>query len=509
MKLVKFNTILLLMYLFLVACTQQAPQPTEEGADNGETAVSSEEPVQEDIDTIREITILYTNDEHGWMEGQSEDASAAHLMGLWQEVEGYTPDADGFILLSGGDMWTGPAISTWFEGKSMAEVMNEMGYMAAAVGNHEFDFGLDGLQARAEQSDFPFLSANIRYKSNGETPTDLGIEPYIIKTINDVEVGIIGLTTTDTPITTNPTNVTNFDFIHYETALREVVPQLQAEGAELILVPTHICRHELDSLAQHVDDLDIHLFGGGHCNELFASKEGNSILLTGGSGLSSYAQATILFDTATDTVVDANYDTIINSGGTPDPTIEAIISKWREEANIELNRIIGYSDSTILQRSPDMQTLITESWLLSYPSADVAITNLGGMRADLPAGDISLANIITVMPFDNVIIELTLTGQELINVLSNGPAAVGGIHRQGGQWVFNETNEPLELDATYSVLVNDFMYSGGDDYGMLAEFDSEGYDTAIQWRQPIIDWIETQNSSEERPLDISLLLQNP
>ena len=102
---------------------------------------------------LRELTILYTNDEHGWMEGMEPHQSAAHLFQLWQEQEGYSEEGP-FLILSGGDNWTGPAISTWSEGRSMVEVMNAMQYDASAVGNHEFDFGLDVIKARAEEADF-------------------------------------------------------------------------------------------------------------------------------------------------------------------------------------------------------------------------------------------------------------------------------------------------------------------------------------------------------------------
>jgi 2',3'-cyclic-nucleotide 2'-phosphodiesterase (5'-nucleotidase family) len=90
----------------------------------------------------RHLTILYTNDEHGWMEGMEPGQSAAHLYEMWQEEEGYYEDGP-FLILSGGDNWTGPAISTWTEGESMVAVMNAMHYDASAVGNHEFDFGLE------------------------------------------------------------------------------------------------------------------------------------------------------------------------------------------------------------------------------------------------------------------------------------------------------------------------------------------------------------------------------
>jgi 2',3'-cyclic-nucleotide 2'-phosphodiesterase (5'-nucleotidase family) len=96
--------------------------------------------------------VLYTNDEHGWMEGMGEDNGAANLMQLWRDREGYEPTAEHFILLSGGDNWTGPAISTWNQGESMVELMNTMGYEASAVGNHEFDFGLDAIRQRSAEA---------------------------------------------------------------------------------------------------------------------------------------------------------------------------------------------------------------------------------------------------------------------------------------------------------------------------------------------------------------------
>jgi 2',3'-cyclic-nucleotide 2'-phosphodiesterase (5'-nucleotidase family) len=451
-------------------------------------------------DTVRELTILYTNDEHGWMSGLQPEASAANLMGLWRTAEAYHPDGN-FLLLSGGDMWTGPAISTWFQGQSMAEVMNAMGYDAAAVGNHEFDFGLEALQARAAESAFPFLSANIRYKNDGTTPVDLGIRPFTIITVNDIQVGIIGLTTTRTSTTTNPVNITEFEFIDYETALREMVPQVREAGAEIIVVPAHICQASLEILAKDVADLGIALMGGGHCNELFATELNDIVLVEGGTAFASYAYANFQFDTASDTIVSVDYGVRSNSGGTADPVVESIVLRWQEEADAELNRTIGYSESGLLRRSQGMQSLITEAWLWAYPTADIAITNLGGMRADLTPGDITLADVVGVMPFDNVIVELLLTGEQVEVMLGQESAAIGGVYRDNFRWYLKATGEELDPDAFYSVLVNDFMYAGGDDYALLAIYDPDGYNTAINWRQPVIDWIMAQESSPDAPMD--------
>jgi 2',3'-cyclic-nucleotide 2'-phosphodiesterase (5'-nucleotidase family) len=474
------------------ATAEITPTPSPTATDNNASS-----------DTTVQLTILYTNDEHGWMEGVEAGEGAANLINRWRDVEGYTPDGP-FLILSGGDMWTGPAISTWFEGQSMAQVMNEMGYAAAAVGNHEFDFGLDALQARSEESNFPFLSANIRYKSNGETPTDLGIEPYSIVEAGGIQVGIIGLTTTSTPFTTNPVNVIEFDFLDYETALREVVPQVQEAGAELILVPGHICHEELVTLAEAVGDLGVHMLGGGHCNELFAEEVNGIVILEGGYHFTSYARATFEFDTATDSVVSADYAINFNTGSTADSQVDDVVMMWREEADVELDQVIGYTEAGIPRRGPEMENLITASWLANYP-ADVAVTNLGGIRTDILAGEITLGDIIGVMPFNNIIVELELTGEELFTLIERNNLATAGVYRIGVNWHLTTTDEQVLRDDTYRVLVNDFMYAGGDGLSFLAVFDPEAYNTAIDWRQPVIDWILAQESTPDNPIDAAVL----
>lgn len=450
---------------------------------------------------IHELTVFYTNDEHGWMEGSDSAAAAANLMGIWQES---TDLADqNTLILSGGDMWTGPAISTWFEGESMVEVMNAMGYDAAAVGNHEFDFGLDDLKARASQSDFPYLSANLRYSSNGTTPVDLGIHPYTIITVSGIQVGLVGLTSTSTPVTTHPANVSSFDFIPYEDALRQIIPEVTAAGADLILVPAHICQGELEHLARQVGDLDIDLMGGGHCNELFAEEVNGITLIGGGSHMASYAQVNFRYDPSSDTVLAVEASTHTNQGGSVDPAIAAIVSKWQDQVETELKTAIGYTNAAIQRRSRSMQALTVESWLWAYPTADVAVSNLGGMRDSLPPGEITLAGIVSVMPFENVIVDMRLSGEQLLRVLAlaRGQAAIGGVHQQGVRWVLNHNGAEIAPDQTYHLLVNDFMYAGGDEYTLLAEIDPDAYNTGINWRQPVIDWIVSQQSTPENPLD--------
>ncbi|MEK6220861.1 MAG: 5'-nucleotidase C-terminal domain-containing protein, partial [Chloroflexota bacterium] len=294
-------------------------------------------------------------------------------------------------------------------------------------------------------------------------------------------------------------------------ALREIVPIVWEAGADMIVVPTHICRNEISSLANAVTDLGISLIGGGHCNERFTSIIGETLVISGGAHLSSFAWADIQVDTDSSSVEILDYGTEFNRPGNPNPQVAALVEEWHSEAEAILDQQVGFTSYMIPRRSETMQQLIVESWLLGYPTADVALTNTGGIRADFRAGQITFGDVITVLPFANTIIELHLTGDDLIQELigHRGNTAIAGMKFEGSQWINTNSGMPIDLGQIYVVLVNSFMYSGGDGYN-FAVFDPDGYDTAIHYRQPLLDWINAQGTSEENPIDdlIKILVSN-
>jgi len=497
-----FGLIAFIFLLVLTACVE-VPTPTIESVVEPTSTLTDVPPTSTEThpDNPHHITIIYTNDEHGYMEGINAGLGAAEMVGMWVQEFNFSEDGP-FLLLSGGDMWTGPAVSTWFEGASMVEVMNAMGYHAAAAGNHEFDFGLETLTINTTEMDFPLLGANIRNKSDGTVPTGIGIQPYELLEVDGVTFGVIGLAYQDTPNVTFPDVVAGFDFIGYEDALREIVPKVRAAGAQIIVVPAHICRSDLVGLAMAVEDLGISMFGGGHCHEHFARTAGEAILLGGGGRMEGFAYAELIYDDETGTITLGDYGMMQNQPGNPDAAVVGIVEDWVAEAKVVLNQEIGYVDHTITRGSNEMRDLIAETWLWSFPAVDIAMTNQGGIREDIPKGAITVGSIITVLPFDNTIIQLEMTGEQLIDTLSvrGGELAYAGVKNVSGQWVLSETDEPLGLNASYIVLVNSFIYVGGSGY-QFSEYDPDGYDTSVHYRQPLIDWITAQGSSETDPID--------
>jgi uncharacterized repeat protein (TIGR01451 family) len=465
------------------------------------------------------ITVLHTNDEHGWLQTNVSygspltEGGVANLMGRFTQNEGYSPDADGFLLLSAGDNWTGPSISTWFEGEPVVEVMNAMGYDVSVIGNHEFDFGRDALNERIAEADYPFLSANIYYSGT----TDLAdfVTPYVIKEVNGVDVGIVGLSTTETPETTHPKNITDLTFGDYEEALRREVPKMRAEGADLIIVEAHVCSQNLVPLASTVSDLDIALMEGGHCHDTYTGKVGDTLIMEGHWAMRAYGKTELFLDPVTYDVVDHTQEVVMNeyvtddgNPVTPDPEVQEIVDHWQAEVDEEMGEVIGYTETGMPRRSWKQVNYVMDSWLWAYGTADFAMSNWGGFRADIPAGDITVGDIVGVLPFENRIVDCEITGAELVENLECCSGAVAGFtyeyHEDGDLTVVDAvtlTNGmPLVMTDTYHVLVNDFMYAGGDGY-LFGSQDPNAYDTGIQWRQPVIDWTRAQNTSATSPID--------
>jgi 2',3'-cyclic-nucleotide 2'-phosphodiesterase (5'-nucleotidase family) len=428
------------------------------------------------------------------MEPNNKNGGAPGLMGLWKKSDDFQIDGP-FLVLSGGDMWTGPAISTLTSGKSMVEVMNTLGYSAAALGNHEFDFSVDTLRQRLSEMDFPILAANIREKETGNR-ADFTL-PYIIKELNDVSIGIIGLTTQSVPTTTKPEHVTDYTFTPYADELSKIVPRVKSDGAELLILIGHLCHEEMRELAPLASDLGISLIGGGHCHQLFEEQFEGVTLIQSGSQYDNYAKVDLFFDDFADTVISISSSTHANPDSIPDMSIESVVLKWRNRLDIALSEVIGYAISDIPKKSPEMQNMITDSWLITYPSAQIALTNTGGIRQSIPQGDITNEMIFGLMPFQNNILELDLTGSQIIDCLNRDIVFSGMVKTEDGYKTAD--GNILNSDSTYKVLTNDYLYSRPDlNY---QKYDKDPYDTSIHYRQPLIDWLKSLKSTVENPIN--------
>jgi 5'-nucleotidase / UDP-sugar diphosphatase len=461
-------------------------------------------------DPIRKITIFYTSDEEGYLEPTKDRikayGGAANVMAAMRQ-RGYRPDSDQSLLLSGGDMWTGPAISTWFQGASTVQVTNAMGYDAAAIGNHEFDFGQGVLRNSWKLAGFPFLSANLTVQRTGKPP-DYCL-PYVVREVNGVRVAIIGLTTRQTPGIVVPDNVAGLAFTEYAEALRRAVSRALAEGAELPVVIAHVCPTELHTLIPVASELSIPLLAGGHCHSVVENVEEKGVRVIGpGAHWQSFAQVDITFDAAAHKVLNTKAELVpveYPLGAdplTPDPAVAAIVAEWSKKAEKALGEVIGYSKNGV-ERGWPLFNLLTDSWLWAFPEADIAISNYGGFREAIPPGEITRAHIMATWPFKNELVSVELTGRQLLdNLLCCGGAVAGLAYHRSGDRVTAALKDGRTVDpgATYRVLVNSFMYAGGDGYLFQAQ-NPKAYNLGVQMEEPVIKWIQSQKTSPGHPLE--------
>ncbi|PLX18151.1 MAG: hypothetical protein C0597_06510, partial [Marinilabiliales bacterium] len=349
--------LIIIGFLFPSSCDKEDSSPEQEI-------------IEEVTDSLIQITILYTNDEHGWFQEVNDLDGAAGLVGLWKNKEGYD-GSDNFLILSGGDMWTGAASSTWFQGESMVEVMNAMEYDAAAIGNHEFDFTVEGLNTNLAMMGFPLLSANIREKVTGEIPAFA--QPYVIKNVDGIQVGIIGLSSLSTPRSTFPAYVEDYEFTSYTNAINTYAPLAKQDGAEVLILISHLCESELMEIASVAKSNGIYIMGGGHCHQELARNHYGSILLGGGDNMEGYAKLEFNYNYTKDSVQDFNYEVINNNQDIIDDDIKLVVDYWMNETDAELAEIIGYASGTIYNSSVEMYNLVCDSWFYEFPDADISI----------------------------------------------------------------------------------------------------------------------------------------
>ena len=222
---------------------------------------------------------------------------------------------------------------------------------------------------------------------------------------------------------------------------------------------------------------------------------GSVTILEAGAHMACYGRVDIRFDTEGDSLHSIQASLANNTDCVPDPAIEDIVRTWKDRLKDDLSHVIGYASETIGVESAGMHNMLTDSWLRALPAARVSLTNSGGIRQNIPAGSITLETLVGVLPFENSIIQMELTGKQLKN--SIGYLLTGGI-TTAGDTLFMD-GSPVCGDSLYRVLINSCLYRRPD--FPFQTFDPDAYDTGINCRQPVIDWIRSLGTSSSDPLN--------
>lgn len=506
--------ILLIATTLLAGCGKTptgAPPPSTNEAPDSSTGAG---------DPTETIVILHTNDFHGAVEpeetqgsgGTVEEGGLVNLVSLIDQLRAEHPDRT--LLLDAGDTFQGSYVSNNTQGVLVMDAMNIAGYDAWTLGNHEFDWGQGVLQARIAQAGFPVLAANIVDETTGE-PWDQ-VQPYAIVEVGRLKIGVLGLGYPDTPAINRPENVAGLEFEQAEEAVRRYLPDLE-EQSDLIVVLSHLGYDGDLALAKAVDGLDVIV--GGHSHMFLESPRNinNTLIVQAGAKGQVVGRLELTVDVDTGEVVDfSSRKVLVPVTGNPaavNEEVKSLVDAALAEAAETMEQPIGETAVALQPQSTGefaLGNLIADAMLAANvdgQTADIAMHNNGGIRAPLPKGPISFGQLYAVLPFDNQLMALDLTGEQVLNILehsvSNSPGKmlVAGMtfrfdmSRPAGNRIVEATvaGVPLDPARLYRVVTIDYLASGGDGQETFLEGINPAYgDTAV--------WVVAQYIQDHSPV---------
>ena len=432
----------------------------------------------------KEIRILYLNDFHGFAEPYKPFGSDEMLGGiayLASKVNSLRSEKPS-LLLAAGDMIQGNNWANLSQGESVIELMNAMKFDAMVLGNHEFDFGQDILKKRISEASFPVLGANVEGLN--------GLKPYVVREISGVRIGIIGVVTEDTPVSTHPRNVGGLKFIKADETVKKYEEELQKE-TDILIVLSHIGHAGDRALAEKTKGIDVIVGGHSHTRVLSPVMIGNTIILQAWEHAKALGVLDITVEDGKIKRFDGRLEEIKPVQDEEDKNIMAIVEKYRKNVDAVLNETIGEAGvdldgENVRTKETNLGDYIADI-MKNASGADVALINGGGIRTSIKKGEIKVKNVYSVLPFDNYIVAIKLTGRQIREALEHGVSAVEkgeGRFPQVSGLTFKylplsksgaRTKEILvdgkllEPDREYSVATNDFLAAGGDGYKAFGE----------------------------------------
>jgi 5'-nucleotidase / UDP-sugar diphosphatase len=462
-----------------------------------------------------EVTLLFTSDEHGWLlplvEGGVARGGAAEVLGRLTAIEHHcAPGAAGCVdpatlLLSGGDNYTGPAISSYFEGEPMAEAIAAMGYAASAFGNHELDFGREAFVKNRARARVAYLAANV-HATDPALAGEMNLPAFLLFERRGVKIGVVGLATETTLTTAMASRFAGVAIDPEEPALVRAVPEARAAGADAVVLIAHECPDVLAPILDRHPDLHLAFAGAGHCHKVIRARAGGADVISPGWRFENYLRVRLAIDkarAAEDRVVSVSPEVVPvahaegDAGAEVDAKLAERSAAWKAKLDAALGEEIGYAAAGFDKDSKEIAAWIAGA-IRAELGTDVALLNTGGIRQSLPKGPITKASVWSILPFDNKLVVCKLKGRDLIVDLETKEAAASGVSRDGKAWRIGKS--AIDPDRVYTVATIDFLYHGGSHF-LFAEQDPSPKETGLDWRAPVVAWTKRQKTSAASPLE--------
>ena len=457
------------------------------------------------------LRVLTITDFHGQLEPRVWDWSGGRQVG---GVAALKPWLDSLaracgctsVRLDAGDEMQGTALSNVTFGRTTVAALNILGFDAAAIGNHEFDWSIDTLRQRMRQrmreAKYPFLSANITTGGGGARPD--WVTPWTLISKYGTRIAVIGLTTTETPTATAPRIVLGLAFGNGAVAIKRYLPEARAQ-AEFVIVVAHVgatcdsatggaCRGEILDVARQLDSGSVDLIVAGHSHQRVNTVV-NGIPIVEAQSSGRAIGVVDFVRTGGRRQVRIDLVTPYADQVRPDIALTEALGRQQQAVRNITERTVARLKFPLKREGEEygLGRLIADAQR-GAGRADAAIMNNGGIRADLPAGPVTWGMVYQVQPFQNRLQRLTLKGSVLQEALeqcvSGNPERVPDCHIAGLE-VWYDARKPagkrierirfdnkqnLEKDRTYTLVVSDFMATGGSGFRMLAAVPREDLD---------------------------------
>jgi 2',3'-cyclic-nucleotide 2'-phosphodiesterase (5'-nucleotidase family) len=478
----------------------------------------------------RPLSIIGLNDFHGQLDqstlsidGQNVTVGGAAKLATMFDQEAASLPGQTMLLAAGDNVGASPPNSALLEDMPTIDVENAWGLDATSFGNHEFDFGLPRILAQQERADFPFLSANIVDEATGEAPSWL--QTSAVFTVNGIRVGVIGATVHTTPELVRPDATAGLVFLDEAERIRRESYLLRRQGVKVQIVvvhegavlganatdgkPAEPWQGPIVGIVEGLQDTTVDLVIAGHTHRAANTMVGHIPLVEGFNAGASYSVAQLMLSGGDVAWAGTATRVAKNIGVAPRADVQAIVDQANADTAVLRNKVIG-TQSVDIKRDPSrlsesaMGNLVADAMRVKYPGVDAALTNSGGLRADLlvsppsageAAGEITWGEVFAVLPFGNRTVIETLTGAQLREALLNGvspvcdPAIATGrfpqvsglkvdFHCAGTTPVLDGLARapegpggpltPIGPADQIRIVTNDFMSTGGDGYTALA-----------------------------------------
>jgi 2',3'-cyclic-nucleotide 2'-phosphodiesterase len=458
------------------------------------------------------VQLLGINDFHGQLDYKKDAKDAAgkvistlggadYLAAYLKQREATNPNT---LLVHAGDAVGASApVSALLQDEPTIDFLNRLGFDIGTFGNHEFDQGATealrlingGKNPKTGKefagANFPYVLANV-VDANGKPLLDA----YKVLEVGGVKIGFIGVVTKITPTIVKAESIKGLTFTDQTLAVNKAVKELKAQGVETIVILAHdpydgksdAPTGEVVNLANSVDDAVDVIFAGHNHGGLNKMIDGKLVVEAYSYG-TALADVDLEIDRATQNVVIAKAEVvdIKHEGITPDAEITQMVKDYQEKNAPIMNAPVGKADADIT-RTPNstgesaLGNLIADG-MRDAMKTDFAFMNSGGIRNDLLAGNVTYGNVFSIQPFGNVLIKMTLTGAQMKELLNQQWGATGTKIGQISGFTYKyDTSKPagqkiieikkadgtaLDDAASYTIVVNDFMATGGDGYSVL------------------------------------------